>query len=46
MSASPRPVVVVVDDKPNMLKLMAKVLGDIAQVLTASSGEEAVAILQ
>lgn len=41
----PLPTVLVVDDKKNMLRLMAKVLKADAQVLTASSGSEAVRIL-
>lgn len=41
-----RPVVLVVDDKRNMLSLMSKVLGDSVRVLTADSGEEAVRLLE
>ncbi len=41
-----KPSVLVVDDKPNMLRLMTKVLGGIAQVHTADNGEDAVAILE
>ncbi len=37
--------VLVVDDKPNMLRLMTKVLRDVAQVHTAESGAAAVAVL-
>ncbi len=40
-----KPSVLVVDDKPNMLRLMTKVLGGIAQVHTAGNGKDAVAIL-
>ncbi len=40
------PVVLVVDDKKNMLRLMTKVLKPDAQVLTACSGTEAIAILE
>lgn len=39
------PVVLIVDDKRNMLSLMSKVLGDDARVLTAPSGEEALRLL-
>ena len=41
-----RPIVLVVDDKPNMLRLMAKVLRDDARVRTAEGGEQAIGILQ
>ena len=37
--------VLVVEDKPSVLKLMATVLGEQYRVTTCSSGEEAVAIL-
>lgn len=37
--------VLVVDDKPNMLRLMTKVLRDVARVRTAQSGAAAVAVL-
>lgn len=40
------PVVLVVDDKENMLRLMSKVLGGIARVVTANDGAKAVAILE
>ncbi|MEZ4436966.1 MAG: sigma-54 dependent transcriptional regulator [bacterium] len=45
MSGAKRPVVLVVDDKRNMVRLMSKVLRDDAQVLTAESGGEAVRLL-
>ncbi|MCC7543081.1 MAG: sigma-54-dependent Fis family transcriptional regulator [Deltaproteobacteria bacterium] len=41
-----RPTVLVVDDKPNMLSLIGKVLRKNARVLTASTGEEAVRLLE
>ncbi len=41
-----RAIVLVVDDKPNMLRLMAKVLRDDARILTAESGAEAIRILE
>ncbi|NOY90027.1 MAG: sigma-54-dependent Fis family transcriptional regulator [Deltaproteobacteria bacterium] len=41
-----RPRVLVVDDHPNMLKLMQKVLKAQAEVLTASGGREAIEILK
>ena len=41
-----KPTLLVVDDKHNMLRLMAKVMGDCMKVLTAEDGESAVAILQ
>ena len=41
-----RSTVLVVDDKPNMLRLMAKVLNEDARVLTAERGAEAISILQ
>ena len=40
-----KPIVLVVDDKPNMLRLMTKVLKSDAHVLTAAGGEEALEIL-
>ena len=40
------PTVLVVDDKKNMLRLMAKVLKDDARVLTALRGDEAIEILR
>lgn len=40
-----RPVVLVVDDKPNMLRLMSKVLRQDAQVRAADNGAAALAIL-
>ena len=42
---SDRPVVLVVDDKRNMVRLMSKVLRDDAQVLTAESGTEALGFI-
>lgn len=45
MSRSPGPVVLVVDDKRNMLSLMAKVLRGVAGILTADRGETAMSIL-
>ena len=45
MSSAKRPVVLVVDDKRNMVRLMSKVLRDDAQVLTAESGGEALRLL-
>ena len=39
------PAVLVVDDKSNMLRLMTKVLRDVAQVHTADSGAAALAVL-
>lgn len=41
-----RPTVLVVDDKANMLSLASKVLRKNARVLTASSGEQAVRVLE
>jgi len=41
-----RPAVLVVDDKSNMLRLMTKVLRDVAQVHTADSGAAALAVLE
>ncbi len=41
-----RPVVLVVDDKTNMVRLMAKVLRDDVRVLTAESGMEAIRVLE
>jgi len=41
-----RPVILVVDDKRNMLRLMAKVLGGDARILTAACGVDAVAQLK
>jgi len=40
-----RPTVLVVDDHANMLRLMTKVLGDDAHVITARGGREAVDVL-
>ena len=40
------PVALVVDDRANMLKLMAKVLGSTMVVRTASSGADAIAALR
>jgi two-component system response regulator HydG len=40
------PLVLVVDDKKNMVRLMAKVLGGDARVRTANSGAEALRILE
>lgn len=45
-SASERPTLLVVDDKKNMLRLMAKVLNGDARVLTAERGLRALEILQ
>jgi DNA-binding NtrC family response regulator len=41
-----KPDVLVVDDRPNMLQLLQKVLGPEAVVHTAASGGEAIAILE
>ena len=41
-----RPIVLVVDDKPNMLRLMSKVLRDEARVHTAERGQQAISILE
>jgi two-component system response regulator HydG len=41
-----RPTVLVVDDRPNMLSLLRKVLSHDANIVTASSGGEALALLQ
>ncbi len=41
-----RPTVLVVDDKKNMLRLMAKVLKQDVHVRTAESGAEAIAVLE
>lgn len=41
-----KPTALVVDDRPNMLKLMAKVLGPTMAVRTAGSGGDAVALLK
>jgi two-component system response regulator HydG len=41
-----RPLVLVVDDKPNMLRLMAKVLHTDVRVCTAERGAEAVRLLE
>ena len=38
--------VLVVDDKPNMLRLMAKVLSADARILTAEGGQQAIQILE
>lgn len=48
MSTRPdvRATLLVVDDKRNMLRLMAKVLGDDARVLTAEGGSDAIRILE
>ncbi|MCB9647091.1 MAG: sigma-54-dependent Fis family transcriptional regulator [Deltaproteobacteria bacterium] len=43
---SARPLVLVVDDKRNMVRLMAKVLKDDAEVRTALNGTEAIRILE
>ncbi|HET8538433.1 MAG TPA: sigma-54 dependent transcriptional regulator [Anaeromyxobacter sp.] len=43
--ASPRPRVLVVDDKENMLKLLARVLGDGFEVETAPDGSRALALV-
>jgi two-component system response regulator HydG len=40
-----KPVILVVDDKKNMLRLMSKVLGKEAQVLTADRGAKGLALL-
>ncbi|HKP64203.1 MAG TPA: sigma-54 dependent transcriptional regulator [Polyangiales bacterium] len=45
-AAEPQAIVLIVDDKPNMLRLMAKVLRDDARVLTAERGEDAIGILE
>jgi DNA-binding NtrC family response regulator len=44
-AAMPLPRVLVVDDKENMLKLFAKILGDSYQVTTAGDGAKALALL-
>lgn len=48
MSIAPerRPTVLVVDDKKNLLRLLAKVLRDDAEVLMAECGTEAIRLLQ
>lgn len=43
--ASDRPTVLVVDDHSNMLRLMTKVLGEDAHVITARGGREAIDLL-
>jgi two-component system response regulator HydG len=43
--ASERPTVLVVDDHSNMLRLMTKVLGEDAHVITARGGREAIDLL-
>jgi two-component system, NtrC family, response regulator HydG len=43
--SDPRPTVLVVDDRPNMLRLLQKVLKRDARVLTAPGGREAVRLL-
>ena len=43
--ASSRPTVLVVDDHSNMLRLMTKVLGEDAHVITARGGREAIELL-
>ncbi|MAE68829.1 MAG: Fis family transcriptional regulator [Gemmatimonadetes bacterium] len=40
-----RPIVLVVDDKPNMLRLLSKVLRSDARVITAESGGQALEML-
>jgi len=45
MTSSEQPVVLVVDDHSNMLRLMTKVLSADARVLTAHSGREAIELL-
>lgn len=42
----PRPVILVVDDKKNMLGLLTKILGPDMRVLTAQDGIEALALLE
>lgn len=44
--SEPKPTLLVVDDKHNMLRLMGKVMGDCMNVLTAEDGTSAVAVLQ
>jgi len=46
MSADTRPIVLVVDDKVNMLRLMAKVLAGDARVRTAENGQDAIRVLE
>lgn len=41
-----RPIVLIVDDKPNMLRLMTKVLRDDVRVRGAEGGAQAIAILE
>lgn len=43
--SEPRPSVLIVDDKPNMLRLMSKVLKNDARILTADNGTLAIRIL-
>ncbi|MBX3270581.1 MAG: sigma-54-dependent Fis family transcriptional regulator [Sandaracinaceae bacterium] len=44
-SVSAKPTVLVVDDRPNMRRLLAKVLGAEANVLSAGGGREALEVL-
>ncbi|MFN3197729.1 MAG: sigma-54-dependent transcriptional regulator [Bradymonadia bacterium] len=43
---SPLPSLLIVDDKRNMVRLMAKVMGDVAQIRTAYCGAEAIEQLE
>lgn len=45
-AACTQPTILVVDDHPNMLRLLCKVLRPDGRVLTASSGDEAIQVLQ
>ena len=46
MSEDPRPIVLVVDDTPDNLKLMSALLKDLYQVKIANGGERAVSVAQ
>ena len=43
---SPRPKLLIVDDRPNMLRLATKILREDGEVLTANSGAEAIDLLE
>ena len=42
----PRSTILVVDDDPGMLRALARTLGEIHPVMTASAADEALAILE
>ncbi len=46
MSEAPRPRVLVVDDRQNMVRLLTKVLREDADVVGAAGGAEAIATLK